>query len=76
MSYINYWHIYIFRYSTIVTSGNKDISLLPFLGEKHTCILFFIIIFTLDSNIRRNTKRRSYTWYSSVIGFSSQPYGL
>ena len=50
------YHLYIFRYSTIVTSGNEDISLLPFLGEKHICILFFILIFILDSGIKRNTK--------------------
>ena len=46
----------MFQYSTIVTSGNEDVSLLPFLGEKHICILFFILVFTLDSGIRRNTK--------------------
>ena len=30
------------RYSTIVISGDEDVSLLPYSGEKHICILFFI----------------------------------
>ena len=33
----------MFQYSTMVTSGNEDISLLPFSGEKHICILFYDI---------------------------------
>ena len=37
-------------------SRNEDISLLPFLGEKHICILFFTLVFTLDNGIRRNIK--------------------
>ena len=46
----------MFRYSTIITSRYEAISLLPFLGEKHICILFFINTIMLDSGINRNTK--------------------
>ena len=34
-------HIVIY---TVIYSGYKAVSLLPFLGEKHTCILFAISI--------------------------------
>ena len=65
---------YIYRYSTIITFGYEAVSLLPFLSEKHICILFFITI-SLDSGIKRDTSevkcyiawfKTFYTYYCLI----------
>ena len=47
--------LYINQHSAIIYSGYKAISLLPFLSEKHICILFLSTILISDSGMKRDT---------------------
>ena len=52
----------LYRFNTIVSSGYEAVSLLPFLSEKHTSILFPIKMYTSDS-----VKKRKLLTYNRII---------
>ena len=47
MAIIKSLSCFIYRYSNIIHSRYKVVSLLPFLSEKHICILFLLKHFVL-----------------------------